>query len=264
MTTINGVVVGTVRDTEDPAGQGRVLVAFPWLPEDNESYWAPVATLMSGGERGSWFMPEKDDEVLVAFEHGNVDQPFVIGYLWNGVQKPPDDGGVEVRRVKTVAGHVLEFHDEDGGHKILLMSAGGQKLQLDDTSSRITVETSGGEHVTLAPGKVSAGTSAGQSVVLNDSPPSATVRAGTSTVTIDDTSVSALTSGTVSVTAGSAASIVAGGSVAVTAGGAVTLTAPAVTVSSAVAEFTGVVIVPTLITSSVVSASYTPGLGNIW
>jgi uncharacterized protein involved in type VI secretion and phage assembly len=262
MTKINGVVVGAVRDTKDPAGQGRVLVRFPWLPEDNESYWAPVATLMSGGERGSWFMPEKDDEVLVAFEHGNVDQPRVIGYLWNGVQKPPDDGGVEVRRLKTVAGHVLEFHDEDGGHKILLKTAGGQKLQLDDTSSTITIETSGGEQVKLSPGHVLASTSAGQAVELDDAPPSIIAKAGPGTVTIDESGVTVIHPGNVSVTAGLGASVTAGTTASVTAGAAMTLSAPVVTVAAPVTEFAGVVLAQTLIANAVVGAAYTPAPGN--
>ena len=124
MSRVYGVVTGIVKSVDDPDSQGRVQVAFPWLLGDPDSYWAPVATLMTGGGRGSWFMPEPDDEVLCSFEHGNVDQPYVVGYLWNGVQKPPSDGGASVRRIHTVSGHLLEFHDEDGGHKILIKTAG--------------------------------------------------------------------------------------------------------------------------------------------
>ena len=93
MSRVYGVVIGMVTDVDDPNAQGRVNVKLPWLPGENESFWAPVATLMSGGGRGSWFMPEVGDEVLIAFEHGDQNFPFVIGYLWNGVQKPPSNGG---------------------------------------------------------------------------------------------------------------------------------------------------------------------------
>ena len=117
---------------------------------------------MSGGDRGSWFMPEVGDEVLVAFEHGDANFPFVIGYLWNGVDRPPSKGGPEVRRLKTVAGHVLEFHDEKGSRKILIQTAGGQRVELDDAASSVTVETSGHERLRLAPGSVTASTSGGR------------------------------------------------------------------------------------------------------
>src|SRR5262249_51204410 len=147
-------------------------------------------TLMSGGGRGSWFMPEVGDEVLIAFEHGDQNFPFVIGYLWNGVDKPPSNGGHSVRRLKTVAGHVLEFHDEGGGRKSLRRTAGGQKVELDDAASQITIETSGQEQIQLSPGSVTAQTAAGQSIKLADGPPTATVRAGEATVVLDTNGVS--------------------------------------------------------------------------
>jgi uncharacterized protein involved in type VI secretion and phage assembly len=249
-----GVVTGTVVDVDDPSAEGRVLVKMPWLPGDNESYWAPVATLMSGDARGSWFMPEVDDEVLIAFDHGNTDQPFVIGYLWNGAQTPPDDGGASVRRIKTVAGHLLEFHDEDGGHKILLKTAGGQEIELDDTESAITIKTSGSEEVELSPGKVKAST-ASTSIELDDSAQSATVMAGGGTISMDTSGVNVSHPASLNITCINAN---------VTAAGTIGLTAPIVNVSAPMTTFSGVVMTPTLIATSVVSSSYTPGVGNIW
>lgn len=254
MSAINGVVTGTVLDVNDPASEGRVLIAFPWLPGENTSYWAPVATLMSGGRRGSWFMPEPNDEVLVAFDHGNIDQPFVIGYLWNGAQTPPDDGGHAVRRVKTVSGHVLEFHDEDAGHKILIKTAAGQHIELNDTSHSVTIETSGGERVRLSPGRVLARTAGGQAIELDDAPPSATLKVPPGTITIDESGVTVTHPGSVNVTAGLNASV--------TAGAELTLSAPSVAIAADIAEFTGVVIAETLVAGAVVGAAYTPAPGN--
>ena len=54
------------------------------------SAWAPVAAPLAGKKRGAFFMPELGDEVLVAFEHGDFDHPFIIGFLWNGVDTPPE------------------------------------------------------------------------------------------------------------------------------------------------------------------------------
>ena len=86
---IYGVVIGIVRDLEDPQSMGRIRVYFPWMSDSNNSAWARVATLMAGSDRGSWFMPELEDEVLVSFEHGDPQHPYIIGFLWNGKDKPP-------------------------------------------------------------------------------------------------------------------------------------------------------------------------------
>ena len=88
---MNGVVVGQVKSVDDKRGEGRILVEFPWMEGRNQSYWAPSATLMSGGGRGAWFRPEKGDEVLVAFDHGDVNHPYIVGFLWNGVDRPPSN-----------------------------------------------------------------------------------------------------------------------------------------------------------------------------
>ncbi len=84
-----GVAAGIVTNNQDPDGLGRVRIRFPWLSDDNETDWARIATMMAGSGRGSFFLPEVGDEVLVAFEHGDINHPFVIGMLWNGVDTPP-------------------------------------------------------------------------------------------------------------------------------------------------------------------------------
>ena len=88
---VYGVVVGIVKDIKDPENLGRVKVDFPWLGEEADavsgssdedrahSFWARIATLMAGAERGTFFIPEVGDEVLVAFEHGDMDRPIILG-----------------------------------------------------------------------------------------------------------------------------------------------------------------------------------------
>jgi phage baseplate assembly protein gpV len=110
MARINGVVVGTVKDVNDPDGLGRVRVQFPWMGGRNQGYWAPVATPMAGGKRGVWFMPEQGDEVLVAFDHGSVHHPFIIGYCWNGKDKPPETDP-HWRLFCSVQGHEIAVYD---------------------------------------------------------------------------------------------------------------------------------------------------------
>lgn len=87
-----GLVSGTVTDTQDPEGSGRVKVRFPWLSDEYASDWARTA--QSGGTSGGEaFIPEVGDEVLVGFEHGHLDRPYVLAGLYNGKDRPGGGGG---------------------------------------------------------------------------------------------------------------------------------------------------------------------------
>lgn len=145
MNKINGVVVGIVKNLDDPQKLGRIEVYFPWLSDNNKSHWARVATLMAGSERGSWFMPEKEDEVLVAFEQDDTRFPYIIGFLWNGQDKPPNqDITPEVRRLRTVSGHILEFDDRLGQEMIRIKTPAGSEITIQDTPPGITISTQTG------------------------------------------------------------------------------------------------------------------------
>ncbi len=141
MARIKGVVVGIVVDVNDPNGEGRIRVDFPWMGGQNKLYWAPVATMMTGNGRGSWFMPEVGDEALVAFEHEDAEHPFVLGFLWNGKDNPPDTSSHK-RLLKSVKGHTILLDDTDGSEKIELTTGGGLKITMDDTSNSITIQAS--------------------------------------------------------------------------------------------------------------------------
>ncbi len=86
---MTGAVIGVVTNNSDPDGMGRVKLRFPWLTDSHESSWARVAAPMAGNNRGAYFLPEVDDEVLVVFEQGDMRFPFVLGSLWNGKDKAP-------------------------------------------------------------------------------------------------------------------------------------------------------------------------------
>ena len=81
---IEGIVLGIVTNNQDELKQGRVKIKFPWLGEGDETYWARIATFMAGNEMGAFFLPEVGDEVIVAFDHGDINYPYVLGALWNG------------------------------------------------------------------------------------------------------------------------------------------------------------------------------------
>jgi uncharacterized protein involved in type VI secretion and phage assembly len=155
---IDGVMVGIVtKNTNDPDGLGRVLVRFPVRESNDESYWARVATLMAGKERGSFFLPEVDDEVLVAFEHGNAEHPYIIGGLWNGKDTPPEansDGKNNIRKFRSRSGHEILFNDdaENKQEKVIIQTRAGHVITLDDTSGKEKIDIkdkTGGNAITI-------------------------------------------------------------------------------------------------------------------
>jgi uncharacterized protein involved in type VI secretion and phage assembly len=141
MSQFKGVITGQVLNVVDPDGQGRVQVGFPFLGGENESYWAPVATLMSGGGRGSWFMPEVGDEVLVAFNQDDPAHPHILGYLWNGQDQPPETDP-QLRVIRSVNGHEIRLYDPapsqgDKGY-IQIKDAHGNMIELANARISIT------------------------------------------------------------------------------------------------------------------------------
>jgi phage baseplate assembly protein V len=166
MSKIPGVVIGVVNAVDDPNGEGRIRVDFPWMGGSNKSYWAPVVTFMSGNGRGSWFMPEVGDEVVVAFDHGEIDHPFVLGFVWNGQDKPPETD-VHKRFFKSVKGHSILFDDDDGEEKVAIATNGGQKITLDDVAKTIEVTTASGVKITLDDTSSAITIQASQKVTIN-------------------------------------------------------------------------------------------------
>ncbi|APR86359.1 VgrG protein [Minicystis rosea] len=140
---IHGAVVGVVTNNRDPEGLGRVKVAFPWLADGHESHWARIAAPMAGKDRGIYFLPEVDDEVLVVFEHGRVDCPFVLGALWNGKDTLPaknEDGKNNLRVIKSRSGHTITLDDTNGAARVTIAD-GTQKntVVLDSAASSISL-----------------------------------------------------------------------------------------------------------------------------
>jgi uncharacterized protein involved in type VI secretion and phage assembly len=149
-TRIFGVVVGIVTQNDDKDKLGRVKVKFPWLSETDESDWARVTMLGAGPDAGAVFIPEVSDEVLVAFEHGDISRPFVIGGLWNGVDKPDlgdglfDQGKVKRNGFVSRKGHKFVFFEDQSKSGIALITSDGKiKLSLNETNSEVHIECQG-------------------------------------------------------------------------------------------------------------------------
>ncbi|MFD4700058.1 VgrG-related protein [Streptomyces niveus] len=165
-----GLVSGTVTDTQDPEGSGRVKVRFPWLSDEYASDWARTA--QSGGTGGGEaFIPEVGDEVLVGFEHGHLDRPYVLAGLYNGKDRPgggggadaggggadgagggsggdlvdPTSGAVNRRAFASKSGNQLELLEAANGPQGVRLRTGDGKLTiaLDRTNTAIVVNSDG-------------------------------------------------------------------------------------------------------------------------
>jgi uncharacterized protein involved in type VI secretion and phage assembly len=142
---IKGVAIGIVTDNKDPQGMGRVKVHFPWVESEGDSHWARISTLMAGKDRGTVFLPEPEDEVLVAFDKGDIRHPYILGALWNGQDNPPEtnaDGKNNIRKIKSRSGHEIIFNDDHTAlqEKIEIHTNKGHKIVLDDSTGSEKIE----------------------------------------------------------------------------------------------------------------------------
>jgi uncharacterized protein involved in type VI secretion and phage assembly len=214
-----GVAPALVIDIKDPDNQGRVKVTLPWsIDAKGARYegWARLATALAGNNRGTWLIPDVDDEVLVAFEHGDPRRPYVLGGLWNGRDAAPESMDGSGRNFKKVLrsrnGVKVTLDDQDGQEQLVLETPGGQKITLKDGPGAVEVVDSNGNSVKLETAGITVTASA--KVTVNASQ--------------------------------------------------VAISAGMVTVDAGMSKFSGVVQADTVISNSVISASYTPGAGNIW
>ncbi|MCB0184647.1 MAG: hypothetical protein KDE31_10295, partial [Caldilineaceae bacterium] len=156
---LHGVVTGLVTNLNDKFDLGRVKVKYNWLG-DIESDWVRIASPMAGPDRGFFYLPEINDEVLVAFEHGDMHRPYIIGVLWRSQDKPPKSntdvvggGKVNQRLVKSRSGHQILLDDSSGGEKIEIIDRSGQKVVIDSQAQSIEL-SGGGRKVTMRNGQV--------------------------------------------------------------------------------------------------------------
>jgi phage protein D len=160
---IPGIVTATVSSVKDPDNKGRVQLSFPWLDDSYVSDWARVLQVGAGlGGWGNIFLPETGSEVLVGFDHGNIDQPFVIGGLYNGSDTiapqstttlvDSGDGKINQRLIQSRLKHMVYFCDDQQKNPGITIQTGtgNAKMQLDETSGtvKITINSSGDIEIT--------------------------------------------------------------------------------------------------------------------
>jgi len=139
-------VIGIVTDNKDPDKLGRVKLKIPVLSDQDTTFWCPIIMLGAGKNRGWFFIPDKDDEVLVMFEHGDLNRPLVVGALWNGKDQPPDKnpGGNPRRVLKSRLGNKITF-DDDKKQLIIEDGVGKGKITFDSQANKITIEAIDGD-----------------------------------------------------------------------------------------------------------------------
>lgn len=149
-----GVYPAIVVDNQDPASQGRVKIHLPWSPDggsDAYDVWARLATTMAGGGRGTWFIPEVGDEVLVSFLAGDPKWPYVVGALWNGQDDPPEsiDADNDVRSITSRSGIKIKMDDTGGAVTLTLETPGGQKATFADGDSSVELADANGNSIRM-------------------------------------------------------------------------------------------------------------------
>lgn len=147
-----GVIVGEVHDNNESLAAppevpiGRVRVKFPGMSDDFVSDWAPCAAAMAGPDTGFYALPDKGDQVLVAFEHGDISQPYVIGSLWNVSSRPPAtnvDGANNMRVIKSRSGHVITFDDTLGAGSLTVADSSGSSIVMNALDGSMTISARG-------------------------------------------------------------------------------------------------------------------------
>jgi len=146
-TPIPGVVIAQVTNNDDPDELGRLKVKLPWLSDSYESDWVRLLQPGAGPNSGIYWVPEVNDEVLVAFEFGDIRRPFVIGGLWNGKDRAPfghdvfDSGKVKERGFRSRRGHVISFTDDEGSAAVTLVTSDGSiRVSLDEASKDLKLD----------------------------------------------------------------------------------------------------------------------------
>jgi hypothetical protein len=146
---LRGVHVAIVVDNKDGEGNPgyRVKVKFPWLNADDQTYWARIAVPMGGKERGTYFLADPEDQLLVVFEHGDINRPIVIGALWSKKQEPVEfnqSGKNNTKLIKSRSGHRIIFDDKDGAEKLTLVDKTNKnKIVLDSANKLVQIECAG-------------------------------------------------------------------------------------------------------------------------
>jgi len=145
-----------VTSLDDPDSSNRVkvkILAFEDVAQQEAELWARVVSPFAGSDRGTYFMPDVDDEVFVLFVQGDPRYAVIMGGLWNGSASSPasvESGGQNrYKRIKSKNGIVITLDDQQGQETLKLETPGGQKFTLKDGPGSVAIEDSNGNSIKL-------------------------------------------------------------------------------------------------------------------
>lgn len=136
---MEGLQIGIVTDIIDPKGEGRVRVRFPVVDPASDGVFARVASLDAGDNRGTFFRPEVDDEVIVGFVNGDARHPVVVGMLHSSAKPPPYEAAEDNNEKGYVSREGVKVTINDGDKSIVIETPGGRKVILDDDAGEISI-----------------------------------------------------------------------------------------------------------------------------
>lgn len=153
---VSGLHTGIVTALEgDPLSEVRIRIKIPAINLDGEGVWARISTLDAGSSRGSFFLPEIDDEVLVGFLNDDPRHPVVLGMLHSSAHAPPEEASDAnpVKGFYSSSGMRIRFDDE--GTILTLDTPGGHIITLDDDAGELNLTDSNGNKITLSSSGIS-------------------------------------------------------------------------------------------------------------
>ena len=148
-----GLYPAIVTDVVDARPLGRIQVKFPWLGQAGETVraWATLLTPYADDKQGLWVLPAVNTQVVVAFEAGDVNRPYIVGSCWNGKEKTPETAAKpnDLRVFRSRAASLLEFDDTSGAAKVTLSMKSGHRVVLDDAAKTVTVRHANGGEIVM-------------------------------------------------------------------------------------------------------------------
>lgn len=209
---IYGVVIGIVTDNYDAAMKGRVCVSIPVRDDEaNVLKWARVAMPSSGKSWGHYFLPEVGDQVLLAFEQGNIEKPYIIGCIPRDADKflsKSVNANNQLKRIVTKNGSTLEFEDvaegEGANDKITVYTPDkAHKIKLDNQRKEILISDKDGDNkidIYTEEGKMVVKAKENMSIKVGDNI-SITMNGANGTVTVDCSKLKVKASGDIALNA---------------------------------------------------------------
>lgn len=136
--------IATVKENIDPDALGRIRVQFPWQETENElTPWIRIVSPHGGQDKGFHFIPEIDEKVLIGFEGGNAEKPYVLGALYTGTAKPEEftTDANDVKVIRTRSGHTIELNDKEGEEKINIYDNEGSIITFDTQEKSLYIQS---------------------------------------------------------------------------------------------------------------------------